>query len=133
MSVPTFGGFIKELRLNRRISLRTFSETIGWDAGNYSKLERGKLPAPTDPAKLEPIRKALDLHSDSEEWRELIRLSSLSRGEVPPRVLSDQELLGKLPALFRTLEGDAIDESVLEELIATLRRSYNGSGCSFSE
>jgi len=98
---------------------------VGVEPGNYSKMERGLLPAPKDEAKLEPYRRALSLADDSPEWRELARLSSLSRGEIPHRVLSDKELVGKLPALFRSLEGEAVDEEVLDELVAAIRREYS--------
>ena len=118
----TFGEYIKRLRLERRVTLRAFCEAINMDPANYSKLERGKLQPPRDPAKLDLYRRALGIEADSETWREMLRLAALDRGELPPNVLSDQELMGKLPALFRTLEGDPVDDNVLDELIAAIRR-----------
>lgn len=120
-----FGEYLKKLRLERKLTLRSFCTEVGVEPGNYSKMERGLLPAPKDEAKLEPYRKALCLADESHEWRELVRLSSLSRGEIPHRVLSDKELVGKLPALFRSLEGEAVDEEVLNELVAAIRREYS--------
>ena len=123
--IPTsFGEYIKALRLSRRIGLRSFCERIDADPGNYSKLERGRLSPPHDQAKLEPYRKALQLDLHGTEWRELVRLAALDRGEIPPRILDDKQLLAKLPALFRSLEGEPVTENTLEELIATLRREY---------
>jgi transcriptional regulator with XRE-family HTH domain len=121
----SFGEYLKKLRLERMLTLRTFCTEVGVEPGNYSKMERGLLPAPKGEAKLEPYRRALSLADDSPEWRELVRLSSLSRGEIPHRVLSDKELVGKLPALFRSLEGEAVDEEVLDELVAAIRREYS--------
>ena len=121
MSTTTFGEYLKQLRLERRITLRTFAETINMDAANFSKVERGKQ-APPRGAKLEPLRKALRLDTDSLEWREMERLASIDRGEIPHAILSDAELLDKLPALFRTLEGDPVDDATLDELVAALRR-----------
>ena len=120
-----FGEYLKQLRLDRKLTLRTFCTEVGVEPGNYSKMERGLLPAPKDEAKLEPYRRALCLSHDSSEWRELVRLSSLSRGEIPHRVLSDKDLVGKLPALFRSLEGEPVDEEVLDELVAAIRREYS--------
>ena len=123
-NLTSFGDYIKELRLRRRIGLRTFCELIDADPGNYSKIERGRLAPPRDPAKLEHYRRALKMGSEDTEWRELVRLSAIDRGEIPPRVLDDKQLLAKLPALFRSLEGEPLNENTLEELIATLRREY---------
>ena len=127
MSHSTFGEYIKDLRLAKRMSLRSFAEQLQMDPANYSKMERGKLAPPRDEAKLEPFRKLLGINADSLEWREALRLASLQRGEVPARILSNEQLMAKLPALFRTLEGDPIDETLLEELIATLRREYKSN------
>jgi hypothetical protein len=52
----------------------------------------------------------------------LRRLAALQRGELPPAVRADKELMAKLPALFRTLEGDPVDERLLDDLIDTIRR-----------
>jgi transcriptional regulator with XRE-family HTH domain len=117
-----FGDLVKRLRLDRRITLRAFSVAVGMDPANYSKLERGLLQPPRDSKKLEKFERALGVTADSEMSRELRRLAALDRGELPPRVLSDNELVGKLPALFRTLEGDPIDEKLLDDLIETIRR-----------
>ena len=119
-----FGEFIKDLRLARRITLRTFAEAINMDPGNYSKIERGQLQPPTDGPKLEIFRKTLSLDPESEEWQEARRLAALNRGEIPPRILSNEQLMAKLPAIFRTLEGEPIDEPLLYELIATIKSEY---------
>jgi transcriptional regulator with XRE-family HTH domain len=124
MSENRFGQYIKELRLARDITLRAFCAASGYESSNYSKVERGLLPPPSEPAKLEPFRVALGLSKEASEWRELTRLASLDRGEIPRHILSDKELVGKLPAFFRTLEGDPVDESTLNELIAAIKREY---------
>ena len=94
------------------------------DPGNYSKVERGRTAPPRDGARLDAWRKALCLQEESPEWREAQRLAALNRGELPPRTLSDEKLMAKLPVLFRTLEGEPVDEALLDELVATLRREY---------
>lgn len=116
-----FGEYLKMLRLERNLTLRSFCETNGFDPGNYSKIERGILAPPKDEQKLEPYREALDLSPTSTEWAELQRLASISRGEIPAKLMSDAEVVQKLPALFRTLEGNSISSEELEALIATLQ------------
>ncbi len=125
MAENRFGQYIKELRLARDITLRAFCAASEYEASNYSKVERGLLPPPREPAKLEPFRVALNLSTDGPEWHELTRLAALDRGEIPRRILDDKELVGKLPAFFRTLEGDPVDENTLNELIAAIKREYN--------
>ena len=117
----TFGALLRRLRIDRRMSLRSFSQAAGLDPANCSKLERGLLPPPRDEERLAALATALDLRATSSESRELRRLAALDRGEVPQAVLGDRRLLDKLPALFRTLEGDPVDDEVLDDLIATLR------------
>ena len=119
-----FGDFVRGRRLHLRITLRSFCEQIGTDPANYSKVERGKLQPPKDQLALEKYRKTLNIETDSAEHRELLRLSELSRGELPSRSLNDSELASKLPAFFRSLDGDAVDEKVLDELVAMIRREH---------
>jgi transcriptional regulator with XRE-family HTH domain len=116
-----FGEFIKARRLEKRITLRAFSEALGMDPSNYSRIERGLLQPPL-PEKLKPYGRLLEIAPDSEEYREMVRLAALGRGEIPPGILSDEKVLAKLPVLFRTLEGDKIDEEVLDELFDTMNK-----------
>jgi transcriptional regulator with XRE-family HTH domain len=122
MMTAAFGEFLKQRRLERRLTLRAFCEAAGVDPANYSKLERGLLLPPRDAGKLKPYEEALGLTPESPEAREMRRLAALDRGELPPGVLADPDLVGKLPALFRTLEGDPVDDRLLGELIETIRQ-----------
>jgi len=125
MSDANFGDKIRQIRLATRLTLRAFCAAAGVEPSNYSKMERGLLPPPSEPAKLEPFRRALGLSEDDPEWRELARLAALDRGQIPHRILSDREIVGKLPALFRSLEGEPVDENTLNELIAAIKREYS--------
>src|SRR5689334_20465661 len=91
----TFGEFVRQRRAERRLSLRAFCAAAGVDPANYSKMERGKLPPPRDGAVLNRFRSALGIAAGSPEDREMVRLASLDRGELPPQILSNQELVGK--------------------------------------
>lgn len=118
----TFGEFVKARRIARRITLRAFSEALGIDPSNYSRIERGLIQPPTNPDKLKPYCRILGIAHDSEEYRELVRLAALGRGEIPPAILSDAAVLAKLPVLFRTLEGGKVDEAVLDELFEIMKK-----------
>ena len=119
--MTTFGDFVKERRLHRRISLRAMSDAMEIDPSNYSKIERGRIQPPA-PDKLDPYRKLLAIERGSEEDREMERLASIGRGQIPPALLSDEQVMAKLPIFFRTLEGGPVDEALLEELYNTLRK-----------
>jgi transcriptional regulator with XRE-family HTH domain len=118
----TFGDFVRERRLAVRITLRGFCEAVNVDPANYSKMERGKSLPPRDSATVDRFRRALGIEPNSADARELERLAALGRGNLPHRVLGDEELMRKLPAFFRTLEGDPVDDELLDELIETIRR-----------
>lgn len=115
-----FGNYLKKLRSERQLTLRAFCEANGFDPGNYSKIERGLLQPPRDEQKLESYRVAFKLSHDSNEWQELQRLASISRGEIPLGVMGNTGVVEKLPALFRTLESGSISATDWDKLIATL-------------
>ncbi len=117
----TFGDFIKDRRTESRISLRAMSDAMGIDPSNYSKIERGRLQPPA-PDKLSEYRRLLAIVSGSEEDKEMERLASIGRGQIPPALLSDEQVMAKLPVFFRTLEGGPVDEALLEELYNALKR-----------
>lgn len=118
-----FGRYLRALRLERGIGLREFCLRVGVDPSNYSKLERGLL-GPPDEERLGVLESALDVEPGSEHSRELRRLAALGCGSIPPAVMSDRRLAGKLPLFFRTLEGEAVDEDKLEEVIAMIRKAW---------
>lgn len=55
----SFGGWIRQLRLKRKLTLRAAAKRLDMDAGNLSKLERSELDPPCSAAKVEFIAKKL--------------------------------------------------------------------------
>jgi len=100
-----FGEFIKELRVRQRLGLREFCLEHGHDPSNWSKIERGVLPPPRDEETLRTWAKQLGLKQGSEDWLKFFDYAAVDGGRIPDYVLKDEELLGKLPAFFRTLSG----------------------------
>lgn len=120
--VPNFfGDYLRRLREERRITLRQFALAADWDPANFSKLERGRLAPPQEASKLEVFRQVLQLAPDDKKWRELVRLSAISRGEIPAGRLSDAAVINHLPALFRWADGDTDDEA-LEDFINAVKK-----------
>lgn len=118
----SFGEFLKVHRIAKRITLRAFSEALGMDPSNYSRMERGQLQPPVNEGKLNNFARLLSIPTNSMEYREMVRLAALGRGEIPPAILSDQEVFSKLPVFFRTLEGDKLDDFVIDELVDILKK-----------
>ena len=121
----TFGGLFAYLRRTRtKLSLREFCQTHGFDAGNLSKLERGRMAAPQSHDVLERYAQALQIPRGSDEWYEFFYLAAAEAGRIPDDLMSDSEVACKLPVLFRALRDDkASDEEKLQALIEIVRRA----------
>ncbi|MCK4445563.1 MAG: helix-turn-helix domain-containing protein [Candidatus Marinimicrobia bacterium] len=113
--MTTFGEFVKNLRNERRITLRGFCRSAGIDPGNWSKIERGLLPPPKSKEVIESVRKAIGLKQNSEEYTTLRELAVI--GHVPVDLLDNRKVVDKLPVFFRTLRGEKPTREELENLI----------------
>ena len=119
-----FGELLKEYRLAGGWSLREFCSKNGFDAGNYSKLERGKFPAPDSDERIETYARALGLKEGSDQWFSLFDAAAAQRGRLPGDLLNDEEIIDKLPALFRTIRSEQQSGGIdLDELIERIRKN----------
>ena len=116
-----FGEFIKQIRGRQRLGLREFCLENGYDPSNWSKIEREVLPPPRHEDTLRAWAKALGLKQGSEDWLKFFDYAAVDSGRIPDYILKDEELLGKLPAFFRTLSGNRPSREELENLIKLLR------------
>lgn len=105
MTVYTFGGLFKTLRIENRSTLRKFCLDYGYDAGNISRLERGLQPPPRCEKVLIGYARALKIQKGSRRWMEFCDLAFISSGRFPPWVMEDEELVRKLPLLLGALKG----------------------------
>jgi transcriptional regulator with XRE-family HTH domain len=118
-----FGKLLKKLRMEKELTLREFCLANGLDPGNYSRLERGLFAPPQREDLLAKYATALGLGRGSGEWLEFFDLAATCRGEIPKDLLSDEEVLEKLPVLFRTLRGTRLPPEKLDEIVDKVRRS----------
>ena len=123
MAAGAFGELLKRHRHALGKTLRDFCLAHGLDPGNYSRLERGLFPPPQKTELLEKYATALGLRRGSEEWLEFFDLAAATRGELPKDLLADDDLISKLPVLFRTLRGSPVSPEKLDELIEKIRRA----------
>jgi transcriptional regulator with XRE-family HTH domain len=119
----SFGEYFKERRIAKGVTLRAFCLENGFDPGNISRLERGLLGPPHSHEKIEEYARALGIKEGSDEWIEFFDRAAAESGRIPKDLLSDEELVDKLPVLFRTLRGQKVDPKKLEELAETIRRT----------
>ena len=121
----SFGEFFANQRRTRaKMSLRQFCQKHGFDAGNLSRLERGRMAVPQSRDVLERYAEALGIQRGSDDWYEFFDRAAAESGRIPSDLLADGELAPKLPVLFRALRADdATDEEKLKELMEIIRRA----------
>ena len=117
--MKSFGEFIKNLRIERRITLREFCKLTKFDPSNWSKVERGVLQPPKSKEVLDEIAKILKLKKDGEEYNLLMDLAAISF--IPKDLVGDKSIVDKLPVFFRTLRGQPPTRKELEELIKIIK------------
>ena len=118
-----FGPYLKQLRLEKRITLREFCRKAGADPGNVSRIERGVWPPPQDRDILDRYAKALELKEASSESYRFYDFAAADCGIVPRDIMEDAEVVKVLPVLFRTLRREKPTEETLNRLVEKLRRS----------
>jgi transcriptional regulator with XRE-family HTH domain len=121
MSSTLFGDFFKKKRIESGKTLRQFCMENNLDPGNISKLERGILPPPTSEEKLEHYARCLKIKKGSDEWYEFFDLAHASAGRIPEEIVSDENLLSKLPLVFRTLRGQKLTREQLNKMAKKLK------------
>jgi len=63
------------------------------------------LPAPSSDEKLRGYARALKVKKGTEEWNTFFDLAAVSRRQIPEDIMEDEELVRRLPLVFRTLRG----------------------------
>jgi transcriptional regulator with XRE-family HTH domain len=115
------GELLKELRIRSGRTLRDFCTVNGFDAGNYSRIERG-LFAPPQGEKLAEYAMALGVEKGSDIYIDIFDRAAADRGELPHDLLADEQLVAELPLLFRTLRNRPITEEKMDNLVSILRK-----------
>ena len=119
----SFGEFFKTKRQALELTLREFCLKHKLDPGNLSRLERGLLPPPQDRKPLEQYAEHLEIKSGSAAWYTFFDLAAAAKGRLPDDLLQDEEVVAKLPLVFRTLRGKRLTDKQLDELVKKVRGS----------
>lgn len=118
-----FGEFFKAKRIEKCITLRNFCRTYHLDPGNISKIERGILPPPRSKEKLEKYAEYLGIPKGTDDWLDFFDRAAACNGELPHEFLKDDELVKKLPLIFRTIRDKKVSQKTLDELVDLIRSS----------
>jgi len=119
----TFGRFLKKMREKRGLSLRRFCMENNIDPGNLSRLERGLISPPQSRKKLEHYASYFEIQKGSDDWYEYFDLAAAHTGKIPADLMEDDELVKKLPLLFRMIRGQKVSKNKLDKLSAVIRKS----------
>lgn len=117
-----FGPLIKQLRIEKRLTLRNFCQELDFDPSNWSKVERDVNPPPRDTVLLKKLADFFDLNA--EQRHEFFDAAAVARGEIPSDLAAHDLLAAKLPAFFRSIRGTDPDDRKLRELIRDLRKLH---------
>ena len=117
-----FADTIKALRLQKRLTLRDFCEQVGLDPSNWSKVERGVNPPPSDVGLLERLADFFGLAGAAK--LALLDAAALQRREIPPDVADNTILQRTLPAFFRAARGHELTARELQGLVADIRKLH---------
>jgi transcriptional regulator with XRE-family HTH domain len=116
-----FANFIRDKRIAAGLTLREFCRSIGFDASNWSKIERGLLTPPQSKNVLDEIASTLAIREGSQEYKEMLDLAALS---AIPEGLIESEILDQLPVFFRTVRGEKPSEEELSELVKKIKSAW---------
>ncbi|MDI6753323.1 MAG: helix-turn-helix transcriptional regulator [Thermodesulfobacteriota bacterium] len=119
----TFGQFFKKMRGKKGLSLRRFCIENNLDPGNISKMERGLISPPQSREKLEQYVSYLEIKKGSDDWYEYFDLAAAHTGKIPDDLMEDDELVKKLPLVFRTIRGQKVSKEKLNKLAEAIRKS----------
>ena len=117
-----FGAHIKKTRLDMGLSLRAFCLEHGEDPSNWSRLERGMMRPPESLERIAQIGHYLAYEDDSPEMQGFFDLADTDRGTIPADIMSNEDLIEKLPLVFRTLRGAPTKEELMTFCEANLAR-----------
>ena len=102
-------------------TLREWCMDNGFDCGNMSRIERGILPPPQSPKIIARYAKALGFKKGTGEWSLFFDLAAIEAGRLPA-ILTNQEIVSRLPVICGVLRKLRDDPRRLDSFIEAIRR-----------
>ena len=122
-NLKKFGDLLKSLRINKELTLRQACRLANYDPSNWSKIERGILPPPSDEKTLKNWAKILGIAENKKQIQEFIDGAKIAQGSIPQGILSQDILVERLPAFFRTLRNKKPTKKEIDRLIKLIAHS----------
>jgi transcriptional regulator with XRE-family HTH domain len=120
-NLKKFGENLKNYRLKNNLSLREVCKLVDYDPSNWSKIEHGKNPPPSDEKVLSKWALALGIKSGSEEFQNFIDQAKITQGIIPDDILSQSDVAKLMPAFFRTLRNKKPTKEEMDNLIKLIK------------
>lgn len=114
-----FHDYVRAKRLERKLTLREFCRKAALDPSNWSRIERGVADPPKSIEMLSRLASVLEF--SQEEFATLKDLALIE--SIPPELRPAEDVLEKLPILFRTARGEKPTEEELRRLYEILEKN----------
>ncbi len=118
-----FGKILKELRIQKGLTLRKASHLADYDPSNWSKIERGEIAPPSDERILRRWANVIGISRDTGKVQEFVDEAKIARGIIPRDILSQKNAVKYLPAFFRTVRNKKPSKEEIDKLIELIRGS----------
>jgi len=118
-----FGNLLKELRIEKGLSLREVCKLTCYDPSNWSKIERGILSPPSDERILRKWAEALGTDSRTNVLQDFIDEARVAQGIIPRDILARKNAVEFLPAFFRTLRNKKPTKKEIDRLLKLINKS----------
>jgi transcriptional regulator with XRE-family HTH domain len=115
-----FSELIKNLRIEKRLTLREFCQQIGFDPSNWSKIERGVNPPPGDITFLEKLAEFFGLTGQKKQ--DLFDAAAIGRHELPADIAENKMFMKALPAFFRAARGHELADDQLAAFAEEIKK-----------
>jgi transcriptional regulator with XRE-family HTH domain len=122
-NLKEFGKILKELRIQKGLTLRRASRLADYDPSNWSKIERGKISPPSDERILKRWARILGFSNKSSKIEDFIDAAMIAQGIIPQDILSQANAVKYLPAFFRTVRNKKPTKEEIDQLIELIRGS----------
>jgi len=122
-NLKKFGKILKELRIQKGLTLRKASRLASYDPSNWSKIERGEISPSSDEKILRKWANTLGISKNVKKTQEFIDQARIARGIIPQDILSQENAVKYLPAFFRTVRNKKPTKEEIDQLIELIRGS----------
>lgn len=117
-----FGQILEKLRIKKGLTLRQTCRLLKYDPSNWSKIERGKLPPPSNEKILKKWAKTLGILKEV-EINEFVDKAQLAQGILPRDVLRQENIINFLPVFFRTVRNKKPTRKEINKLIKLIQKT----------